>query len=175
MPLPEHTRTRYRQHVYHFKTPWGCTVELADQRSRKLLRKTLSIVATASLLAVSIDFQPASAAVPSAPKIMTLKAGDGPGVMSLKWAAPSSDGGNPLTHYDYDYSTDGGITWSAPAYLSTPFIRSVSAILCPQVSSGCSFRCRGCWCRGLVRGSFPSAHGAPIRSAAHRGRPLNRP
>ena len=115
-------------------TPWGYTVEWAARsnapKRRNNLRKGISVVCAALMIAVSVDVMPASAAVPGAPKITSAKSGNGAGNVTLKWSAPASDGGSPITQYVYAYSTNGGTTWSADTYLSTPFIRSVTGPLC---------------------------------------------
>ncbi len=35
--------------------------------------------------------------------------------IDLSWTAPSEDGGSDITGYEFEYSTDGGSTWSDPA------------------------------------------------------------
>ena len=35
--------------------------------------------------------------------------------IDLSWTAPADNGGSPITRYTFEYSTDGGTTWSDPA------------------------------------------------------------
>ena len=49
-------------------------------------------------------------AIPSAPGLIATK---GDGSVSLVWGAPSNDGGNAISGYEFRYSSDGGVTWSA--------------------------------------------------------------
>ncbi len=39
----------------------------------------------------------------------------GPNRIDLTWTAPANNGGSPITGYTFEYSTDGGATWSDPA------------------------------------------------------------
>ena len=41
-----------------------------------------------------------------------LAATPGDGQVTLRWSAPASDGGSPITGYAYRYSADGGTTWA---------------------------------------------------------------
>ena len=83
---------------------------------------------------------PAFAAVPGAPHLNLAQAGPGAAQVTLRWGPPTTDGGSPITEYDYSYSTDNGTTWVGPQYLSNPFTFSLAGTLCPQVSANCKFR-----------------------------------
>ena len=43
--------------------------------------------------------------------VASLTAAPGDGQVALTWQAPASDGGSPITGYEYRQSTDGGTTW----------------------------------------------------------------
>jgi gliding motility-associated-like protein len=60
----------------------------------------------------------ASFTVPSAPTITSISTGNGSA--TINFTAPTSDGGTPITNYEY--TTDGGTTWTAfsPATTSSP-------------------------------------------------------
>ncbi len=106
---------------------------------RRWQRRAGAALAAVSLLGVSLEL-PAVAAAPTAPHINQALAGPGAAQVTLKWAPPKSDGGSPITEYDYSYSTNGGGTWVGPQYLANPFTFSLTGTLCPQVSLNCKFR-----------------------------------
>ena len=54
---------------------------------------------------------------PSAPAITT--AGRGDGQATITFTAPASNGGGTIT--DYEYSTDGGVTWTSRGSTASPF------------------------------------------------------
>ncbi len=60
------------------------------------------------------------ATVPDA--VADLKATPRPGQVVLDWAAPASDGGAPITDYEYRYSRDSHDTWTdaEPAWVTVP-------------------------------------------------------
>ncbi|HEY1738089.1 MAG TPA: fibronectin type III domain-containing protein, partial [Acidimicrobiia bacterium] len=91
------------------------------------------------LVASVILAVPAFAAVPSAARLGLVQAGPGAAQVTLHWGPPTTDGGSPITEYDYSYSTDGA-TWVGPQYLASPFTFSIAGTLCPQVSASCKFR-----------------------------------
>ena len=55
---------------------------------------------------------------PSAPTIGTLVAGNGK--LTVPFTAPSGNGGSPVT--DYEYSTDGGSTWTSSGSVVSPIV-----------------------------------------------------
>ena len=57
----------------------------------------------------SSEATPAVIGVPRAP---ALSATSGDGQVGLRWTAPASDGGSPITDYEYWYSDAGGFTWT---------------------------------------------------------------
>jgi len=57
---------------------------------------------------------------PSAPTMGTLVAGNGK--LTVPFTAPSGNGGSPIT--DYQYSTDGGSTWTSAGTVSSPIVIS---------------------------------------------------
>ncbi len=57
------------------------------------------------------------ATVPGAPASLNATAGDTE--VTLDWTAPASDGGSPVTGYEYRVSADGGTTWS-PDWTGVP-------------------------------------------------------
>ncbi|HWC33491.1 MAG TPA: fibronectin type III domain-containing protein [Mycobacteriales bacterium] len=78
---------------------------------------------------VSTDITVTSATVPSAPTSVSAVTGNGQAAVS--WAAPSSDGGSPITGYDVQYSTNNGTTWtsaSATFHTSTATSQTVTGL-----------------------------------------------
>ena len=53
-------------------------------------------------------------------QVTGLSATPGDAEFTLSWSAPSSDGGSPIT--DYDYTTDGGTTWRATGSTGTSYV-----------------------------------------------------
>ena len=65
----------------------------------------------------SIKGAQAPAVVPDAPVLLTATPGNTQ--VALAWTAPASDGGDPITKYQYRVSADGGSTWS-PDWTDVP-------------------------------------------------------
>ena len=88
------------------------------------LRAVNSVGVGAASESVAVSF-----GIPSAPTNLTVSAGSGEATISF---TPGADNGSPITNYQY--STDGGITWAAlnPADPSSP-------ITIPGLSNGISY------------------------------------
>jgi len=90
------------------------------------------------------------ATVPGAPTQVAGSAGDGQ--VSVSWTAPSSNGGNAISGYDVEWSTDGGTTWSAPlaaAQSSTSTVASVTGL-----TNGTAYVFRVAAINGVGTGAF---------------------
>ena len=57
--------------------------------------------------------------VPSAPQTLAATPGGTLGAVDVTWAAPANDGGQPVTGYVLERSTDGGTTWPTSFSLGT--------------------------------------------------------
>lgn len=71
--------------------------------------------------------------LPGAPDITSIVAGDA--TLAVAFDAPASDGGNAIT--SYEYSTDGGVTWSAAAATTSPIdVTVVSGVAATPIVNG---------------------------------------
>ena len=66
------------------------------------------------------------ATVPGAPAIVGDTVSGSNHQLSAAFTAPTSDGGSPITNYDY--STDGGATWLSAATTASPIVISVLSV-----------------------------------------------
>ena len=99
------------------------------------------------------------ATVPGAPTGVVGAAG--PGQVSLSWTAPS-DGGNAITGYDVEWSSDNGTTWSSP--LSSATTNTATAAIVTGLTNGTSYVFQVAAINGLGTGNW-SAQSAPATPA----------
>ena len=90
--------------------------DLSDELALTVADLTNGTAYTFQVRAVNVrgPSQPAQvvatpATVPEPPTGVTAEASDGS--VALSWTAPGSDGGSPVTKYQYRYSDDNGVTW----------------------------------------------------------------
>jgi YVTN family beta-propeller protein len=97
------------------------------------------------------------ATVPNAPTITTVS--PDPGVLEVAFATPNFDGGNTITNYEY--STDGGTTWTTRSPASTTSPMTITGL-----TDGTTY---------AIRIRAINAQGSGISSAAIDGTPENVP
>ncbi len=100
-----------------------------------------------------------TSSVPGVPTGLAGSAGDGQ--VSLTWAAPASDGGEPISDYDVQVSSDGGGTWQ-------PYGRATStspSAVVTGLGNGTGYVFRVAARNSLGAGAFTSAAG-PVTPAA---------
>ena len=66
---------------------------------------------------------------PSAPSVPGVIASVGDGVVNLAWSAPTSDGGNVVSGYQYRSSSNGGAAWGAWTSLGLVFNHSETSLV----------------------------------------------
>ena len=66
---------------------------------------------------------------PSAPSVPGVIASVGDGVVNLAWSAPTSDGGNVVSGYQYRSSSNGGAVWGAWTSLGLVFNHSETSLV----------------------------------------------
>ncbi|HEU4719736.1 MAG TPA: invasin domain 3-containing protein [Gemmatimonadaceae bacterium] len=99
----------------------SATGQVSGTPASSLSRTSFTVTVTDSIGATSSKtFDLAIDGPPSAPTIAGITAGDGQ--LSVAFTAPASDGGSAITNYEY--STDGGSTWTtrAPASTASPIV-----------------------------------------------------
>jgi hypothetical protein len=118
-----------------------------EARSRRTRLRSIGIAAVGSALLgaglVVATAVPAAAAPPGAPTLKSVKAGPGVGEMTIKWAPNASDGGSPVTSFEYEYAVDSG-SWVAGSTTFGAAARS-AVVPCPATlapTHGCSFHVR---------------------------------
>lgn len=112
----------------------------APRRARTSARVGGAIGLVCALLAMpSVAWGAVS--VPSAPTLKAVAAGPQTSSMTLRWTAPSSSGGSPITAYTVEWSSDSGSTWSQPAVFPALALSQVATCGAPATGT-CSFRIR---------------------------------
>ncbi len=96
------------------------------------------------------------ATIPDAPANVTV-ARDGDGSAAVTWSAPA-DGGDPITGYVLEWSTDGGTTWSAP--LDSALSDPATAASVTGLTDGTSYRFQVAAINSVGTGAFSDVSGA---------------
>jgi len=105
-------------------------------------------------------------ATPGVPSSLVALAGDGS--VALNWTAPADTGGNPITDYSIQYSSNGGFTWSI-------FTHAASASVSTTVTgfaNGTSYVFRVAAVTGIGTG-FYTAQSSAVVPATTPGVPLS--
>ena len=99
-----------------------------------------------------------TSSVPGVPTGLTGSAGDGQ--VALTWAAPASDGGEPISDYDVQFSSNGGSTWQTFAHTAS----KATSIVVTGLGNGTGYMFRVAARNSVGAGAFTAAAGpiAPV-------------
>ena len=141
---------------------------LVDGVAHKFRVSARNVHGTSDPSPVSDAYTPWTPVAPGAP--LNVVASARPGQVDLDWDGPESDGGDPITDYVIDYSTDAGATWTT--YSDGVSTSTLAALRGLVAGTTHIFRIKAINARGIGPASVPSnaiVAEAPLANDAFSG------